>query len=76
MTPGLQQFFRRNRPIIPQGDTIIERDDEVFFIAATENIRSVMSEMRKVDNPYKRIIIAGGGNIGERLASTIEKISH
>jgi trk system potassium uptake protein len=66
-------IFRRNRPIMPQGDTIIERDDEVFFIAAKENIRSVMSEMRKVDNPYKRIIIAGGGNIGERLASSIEK---
>ena len=65
-------IFRQNRPIIPQGNTIIERDDEVFFIAARENIRSVMSEMRKVDNPYKRIIIAGGGNIGERLAASIE----
>lgn len=66
-------IFRQNRPIIPQGNTTIERDDEVFFIAAKDNIRSVMSEMRKVDNPYKRIIIAGGGNIGERLASSIEK---
>ena len=32
-------IFRQNRPIIPQGNTIIERDDEVFFIAARENIR-------------------------------------
>jgi len=66
-------IFRQNRPIIPQGDTIIERDDEVFFIAAKENIRLVMSEMREADNPYKRVIIAGGGDIGERLASSIEK---
>lgn len=65
-------IFRQNRPIIPQGNTVIEQDDEVFFIAAKENIRSVMSEMRKVDKPYKRIIIAGGGNIGERLAASIE----
>ena len=65
-------IFRRDRPIIPQGDTVIERDDEVFFIAAKENIRSVMSEMREVDSPYKRIIIAGGVNIGERLAAQIE----
>jgi len=65
-------IFRQNRPIIPQGNTIIEQDDEVFFIAAKENIRSVMSEMRKVDKPYKRIIIAGGGNIGERLAASVE----
>lgn len=66
-------IFRQNRPITPLGNTVIERDDEVFFIAARENIRSVMSEMRKVDKPYKRVIIAGGGNIGERLAASIEK---
>ncbi len=65
-------IFRQNRPIIPQGNTIIEQDDEVFFIAAKENIRSVMSEMRNVDKPYKRIIIAGGGNIGEGLAASVE----
>jgi trk system potassium uptake protein len=65
-------IFRQNRPIMPQGDTVIEVDDEVFFIAARDHIRAVMSELRKVDKPYKRIMIAGGGNIGERLASAIE----
>ena len=66
-------IFRQNRPLIPRGDTKIERNDEVFFIAAKENIRSVMSEMREADSPYKKIIIAGGGNIGSRLAAAIEK---
>src|SRR5688572_309479 len=65
-------IFRQNRPIMPQGDTVIEVDDEVFFIAARDHIREVMSELRKVDKPYKRIMIAGGGNIGERLAMSIE----
>ncbi|WP_432697121.1 Trk system potassium transporter TrkA [Marinobacterium sp. YM272] len=65
-------IFRQDRPIIPTGDTIIEADDEVFFIAARNDIRAVMSELRRLDNPYKRLIIAGGGNIGARLASTIE----
>ncbi|KEA62480.1 Trk system potassium uptake protein TrkA [Marinobacterium lacunae] len=65
-------IFRQDRPIIPKGDTVIEADDEVFFIAAQRDIRAVMSELRKLDTPYKRIIIAGGGNIGARLASTIE----
>ena len=69
-------IFRRNRPIIPKGDTVIEADDEVFFIAAKDNIRSVMSELRKVDKPYKRIMIAGGGNIGERLAQALEGKYH
>ncbi|MFB9886127.1 Trk system potassium transporter TrkA [Balneatrix alpica] len=65
-------IFRRGAPIIPQGSTIIEADDEVFFIAARENIRAVMSEMRRLDRPYRKIIIAGGGNIGARLAELLE----
>ena len=65
-------IFRRNRAIIPRGDTVIEADDEVFFIAAKAHIRAVMGEMRRLDDNYKRIVIAGGGNIGERLAEAIE----
>ncbi|MBV4472634.1 Trk system potassium transporter TrkA [Pseudomonas sp. B2M1-30] len=65
-------IFRRDRPILPQGNTVIEADDEVFFIAARANIRAVMSEMRRLDETYKRIVIAGGGQIGERLAEAIE----
>lgn len=65
-------IFRRGQPIIPTGDTTIEVDDEVFFIAAKEYIRAVMSELREVDKPNKRIIIAGGGNIGRSLAKSLE----
>src|SRR5210317_1431683 len=65
-------IFRQDRPIIPEGSTVVEVDDEVFFIAAKENIRAVMSELRKIDKPYKRVVIAGGGNIGATLALNIE----
>jgi trk system potassium uptake protein TrkA len=65
-------IFRRDRPITPEGSTVIEADDEVFFIAANNNIRAVMSELRRLEHPYRKIIIAGGGNIGERLAESIE----
>ena len=65
-------IFRRDRPIMPKGDTVIEADDEVFFIAAKAHIRAVMSEMRRLEESYKRIVIAGGGQIGERLAEAIE----
>ncbi|MEQ6885648.1 Trk system potassium transporter TrkA [Salicola sp. Rm-C-2C1-2] len=65
-------IFRHDRPIIPQGDTVIEEGDEVFFIAASDHIRSVMSELQPLEKPYKRIMITGGGNIGHRLARTLE----
>ncbi|MAT50597.1 MAG: Trk system potassium transporter TrkA [Porticoccaceae bacterium] len=65
-------IFRRDRPIVPEGDTVIEAGDEVFFIAAKKDIRKVMGELRQLENPYKRLIIAGGGNIGYRLAQALE----
>ena len=65
-------IFRRDQSIIPEGTTVVEADDEVFFIAAKKNIRAVMSELRRLDKPYKRIMIAGGGNIGSRLALAID----
>ncbi|WP_018873188.1 Trk system potassium transporter TrkA [Thioalkalivibrio sp. ALJ16] len=75
--PGIQTrvaaIFRKDRPIQPDGSTVIEADDEVFFVAAKKNIRAVTSELRKLEKPYKRILIAGGGNIGERLAETLSK---
>ena len=74
--PGVEArvaaIFRRGSPILPQGDTVIEADDEVFFIAARKHIRAVTSELRALDKPVKRVIIAGGGNIGLRLAESIE----
>lgn len=74
--PGLQTrvaaIFRRGAAIIPAGHTVIEADDEVFFIAAKQDIRAVMGELRRLDSPVKRIIIAGGGNIGKRLARALE----
>ncbi|EGT3622855.1 MULTISPECIES: Trk system potassium transporter TrkA [Morganella] len=66
-------IFRQDRPIRPQGSTIIEAGDEVFFVAASEHIRAVMSELQRLEKPYKRIMIVGGGNVGAGLALRIEK---
>ena len=65
-------IFRRGRPIKPKGSTVIEADDEVFFIAAREHIDTVMAELRNVERPFKRIMIAGGGNVGAGLAQAVE----
>lgn len=65
-------IFRNDNPIFPQADTIIKNNDEVFFIAATKDINSVMKELHPLDKPYKRILLAGGGNIGACLAEALE----
>ncbi|MGK2889959.1 MAG: Trk system potassium transporter TrkA [Candidatus Malihini olakiniferum] len=66
-------IFRHDRPIRPQGSTIIEAGDEVFFVAASQHIRAVMSELQRLEKPYKRIMIVGGGNVGAGLAHKLEK---
>ncbi|GLR72804.1 Trk system potassium transporter TrkA [Agaribacter marinus] len=65
-------IYRRGRPIRPLSSTVIEADDEVFFIADTKHIRAVMSELQKLESSYKRIMIAGGGLIGAGLAKRLE----
>ncbi|MFO1266874.1 MAG: Trk system potassium transporter TrkA [Rubrivivax sp.] len=50
------------------GSTRIEPGDEVFVLAATADIRTVLGALRKMDRPVRRIMIAGGGKVGLRLA--------
>jgi trk system potassium uptake protein TrkA len=66
-------IYRRDRAITPTGDTVIEDGDEVFVLAADEHIRRVMRELRRMTQPVSRVMIAGGGNIGLRVAQALEK---
>ncbi len=65
--------YRAGYPVPVDGETTLEAGDEVFFIAARKDIRVVMGEIRKLEEPVRRVFIAGGGNIGYRLARALEK---
>ncbi|MCH7696236.1 MAG: Trk system potassium transporter TrkA [Proteobacteria bacterium] len=64
-------IFRGGQVIIPNGDTVIEKDDEVFIIGAPKHIKTLLKSIRHMDKPVKRVMIAGGGNIGIRLAKAL-----
>ena len=66
-------IYRDGKALLPDGNTIIEEGDEVLFVAARQDIRVFMSEMRKLEDPVRRVVIAGGGNIGVRLALALEQ---
>lgn len=74
--PGIKTkvvvIYRKGQAIMPTGHTVVEADDDVFFIANRKDIRQVMSEMRHLDKPVKRIMLAGGGHIGFELAKALE----
>lgn len=66
-------IFRKGQSIPPTADRVIEADDEVFFVAARKHIPTVIAELRRLDKPIKRVMLAGGGNIGAQLAAILEK---
>lgn len=73
MEARIAAIYRGGNPIKPLGETVIEAGDEVFLLAAAEHIRAVLRELRRMMKPVERIMIAGGGNIGLRVARTLEK---
>jgi trk system potassium uptake protein TrkA len=66
-------IFREGKSIDPRGDTVITEGDEVFFLSDRQNIRKLMKEWRSKEDDADHIMIAGGGNIGSRLAQSLQK---
>lgn len=65
--------FRQNKAIVPEAETVLEVGDEVFLIAANKHIRKIMTILKRRDTNYKRILIAGGGNVGLSVARALEE---
>ena len=65
-------IFRQGEPLCVTGEASIENGDEVFFVAPRTEVRRVLKELNKLEDPLKRIILAGGGHIGKRLALALE----
>jgi len=68
--------YREGELVEPDGDTVIEEGDIVFFLAARKYIKTMMKELRPLDKPIRRIILAGGGHIGGSLARQLERDHH
>ncbi len=66
-------IFRNGKPLCVSGDVSVEPDDEVFFVAPSQEVKRVLKALDKLEAPIKRVIIAGGGHIGKRLALALEK---
>jgi trk system potassium uptake protein TrkA len=65
-------IYRGEHRVPAEGDTRIEADDEVFLLAATDRVRQVLHALRPRDQPVRRVMIAGGGKVGLRLARQLK----
>jgi trk system potassium uptake protein TrkA len=68
-------IYRGDTAVPCEGDTRIEPGDEVFVLTATAEVRRVLSTVRRMDRPVRRVMIAGGGKVGLRLSRQL-KDSH
>ncbi len=66
-------IFRRGESIPPKAKTIIEIGDIVYVLSTKKDAKLIMSKLRCENENYRRIMLAGGGNIGSRLARHLEK---
>lgn len=68
----ISAIYRNNRLVIPNQDTTIIEGDEIYVLARTEHMQEILRLFRPDDHLGKRVMIAGGGNIGYRLAKLLE----
>ncbi len=65
-------IVRKGKPIAIEDTTQIEPKDRVLFIASPTAIQQVLVALGHYTHPNRRIIIAGGGHIGSKLAARLE----
>ncbi len=68
----IMALFRGGEFIHLRRSTHIEVGDELFVVAPTQSVETLMRAFRRIDRPFNHIMIAGGGNIGYRLAAQLE----
>ena len=66
-------IYRDGRFVEPEGETVVQEGDEIFFVAARDHIQRMMNEITRAEEKVRKVVIAGGGHIGFRLARLLEK---
>ncbi len=64
--------YRSGQAQTVNGRTVIENGDDVFFIAGSDEVRPLLSALRPEPQDVRSIMIAGGGNIGARVAESLQ----
>ncbi len=65
---------RGNEVIVPNGDFVIEKDDEIYIIGKHSNIYNFCKCYNRQPIKIKKVMIIGGGRIGYYLCSLLNEM--
>lgn len=71
----IAMVVREEEVIIPTGKDRLLAGDLIYFICEQKDLLETLSLLDKHADPVKRVLIIGGGRIGQRLAVQLEKES-
>lgn len=61
-------IYRRDQELPVAAETRVQAGDEVFVLTGRETVRAALHTIGNPDRPVRRVMIAGGGKVGLRLA--------
>jgi len=64
-------IYRQDAEVDPGPQTRILAGDEVFVLAGKQQIRLVLAAIHRADQSVRRVMVAGGGKVGLRLARSL-----
>jgi trk system potassium uptake protein TrkA len=66
-------IYRDGKLIVPDGETVVEAGDHVYFISKRESINPILTLLGKKESIVERIFLIGGGRTGLRVAQQLER---
>ncbi|MFH2059513.1 MAG: Trk system potassium transporter TrkA [Pseudomonadota bacterium] len=70
--PLIAAIIRKNEVIVPRGDNHLIGNDLVYLVCHTEKLAKMLELFGKKSEPCQRVLIVGGGRIGQKLAQLLE----
>ncbi len=69
----LAAIFRRGKLIVPSGDDMLMAEDEIYFVAYPDSLKTGLKLLGYTKTSSQNVMINGAGFIGRNLAESLEK---
>ncbi len=65
--------MRREKLLMPHGDTVFEAKDTIYCVGQPTDVQAFLNTVRPHKTAVHKVVVAGGGDVGLRLARHLER---